>query len=90
MDEQLILAQKVIDVVDQANKKICVTLLLYNVENPESPYSQVRIFAKKKEDGKLQQIVFVNHKLEKFIYLLHVMNSVFEKFINNTPIYKIL
>ena len=36
MDEQLKLGHKVVDVVDPANKKICVTLLRYNVDKPES------------------------------------------------------
>ena len=36
MDEQLKLAHKVVEVVDRANRKICVTLLRYNVDMPES------------------------------------------------------
>ena len=32
MDEQLKLAHKAVDVVDRANRKICVTLLRYNVD----------------------------------------------------------
>ena len=31
MDEQLKLAHKVVDVADRANRKVCVTLLRYNV-----------------------------------------------------------
>ena len=42
MDEQLKLAHKVVDVVDRPNKKICVTLLRYNVDKPENSYPQVR------------------------------------------------
>ena len=45
MDEQLKLAHKVVYVVDRANRKICVTLLRYNVDRPENSYAQVRIFA---------------------------------------------
>ena len=37
MDEQIKLAQKVVDVVDRANRKICVTLVRYNVENVSVP-----------------------------------------------------
>ena len=33
MDEQLKMAYKVVDVVDRANRKICETLLRYNVES---------------------------------------------------------
>ena len=86
MDEQLKLAHEVVDVVDRTNRKICVTLLQYNVDNPESSYAQVRIFARKKEDEKIQQVVYVNYKLEEFIYLLNVMNSVYDKVITNEPI----
>ena len=57
MDEQLGLAHKVVDVVDRTNRKICVTLLRYNVDKPESSYAQVRLFARKKEDEKFQQVV---------------------------------
>ena len=60
MDEKLKLARKVIDVVEQANRKISLTLLRYNVEKPESSYAQVRLFVKKKEEEKFQKIVYVN------------------------------
>ena len=90
MDEQLKLAHKVVDVVDRTNRKICVTLLRYNVDKPESSYAQVRLFARKKEDEKFQQVVYVNYKLEEFIYLLDVMNSVYDKVITNQPICNVL
>ena len=64
MDEQLKLAHKVVNVVVRANRKICVTLLRYNVHKPGSSYAQVRLFARKKEDKKFQQVVYVNYKLE--------------------------
>ena len=73
MDEQLKLAHKVVDVVDRAKRKICLTLLWYK---PESTCAQIRLFASKKEVEKFQQVVYMNHKLEEFIYLLDVMNSV--------------
>ena len=44
MDEQLKLAHKVVGVLDRAKRKICVTLLRYNVDKPESSYAQVRLF----------------------------------------------
>ena len=67
MDEQIKLAHKVNDVVDRANRKICVTLLRYNVDKPECSHAQVRLFARKKEDERFQQVVYVNYKLEEFI-----------------------
>ena len=90
IDEQLKLVHKVVDVVDRTNRKICITLLLYNVDKPESSYAQVRLFARKKEDEKFQQVVYVNYKLEEFIYLLDVMKSVYDKVITNQPICNVL
>ena len=90
MDEQFKLAHKVVDIVDRANRKICVTLLRYKVDKPESSYAQVRLFTRKKENEKFQQVVYVNYKLEEFIYLLDVMNSVYDKVITNQPICNVL
>ena len=89
VDEQLKLAHKVVDVVDRANRKICVTLLRYKVDKPKSSYAQVRLFGRKKVDEKFQQIVFVNCKHE-FIYLLDVMNSVYDKVITTYLICNVL
>ena len=86
IDEQLKLAHIFVDVVDRANRKICVTLLRYKVDKPENFYAQVRLFARKKEDEKFQQVVNVNYKLEDFIYLLVVMISVYDKLVTNQPI----
>ena len=90
MEEQLKLAHKVIDVVDRPNRKICVTLLRYKVDNPETSYAQVRLFGRKTEEEKFKQIVYVNYKLDEFLYLLDVINSVYDKVIANQPIYNIL
>ena len=79
MDEQLKLVHRVIDVVDCPNRRICVTLLRYKVDNPETSYAQVRLFGRKKEEEKFQQIVYVNYKFDEFISLLDVMNSVYDK-----------
>ena len=90
MEEQLKLVHKVIDVVDCPNRRICVTLLRYKVDNPETSYAQVRLFGRKKEKEKFQQSVYVNYRLDEFIYLLDVMNSVYDKVIANQPIFNIL
>ena len=39
MEEQLKLVHKVIDVVDGPNRRICVTLLRYKVDNSETSYA---------------------------------------------------
>ena len=56
IEEQLKLVHKVIDVVDRPNKKSCVTLLRYKVDYPETSYAQVRLFGRKKEEEKFQQM----------------------------------
>ena len=76
--------------MDRTNRKICVILLRYNVDNPESSYAQVRLFARKKEDDKFLQVVYVNYKLEEFIYLLDVTNYVYDTVITNQSICNVL
>ena len=83
IDEQLKLADKVVDRVNRANRKNCVTPLRYNVDKPDSSYAQVRLLARKKEDEKFQQIVYANYNFEEIIYLLDVMNYVHDKVITN-------
>ena len=90
VDEQLRLANKVVDVVDRTNRMICVTLLRYNVDKPESSYAQVRPFARKKEDEKFQQVVYVKYKLEDFICSFDIMNSAYDKVFTNQPICNVL
>ena len=86
MEEQLKLVHKVIDVVDRSNRRICVTLLRYKVDNPENSCAQVRIFGRKKEEEKFQQILYLNYTFDEFVYLLDVMNSVYDKVIANQHI----
>ena len=61
-DDRLSREKTKVDVVDQANRKICVILLRYNEDKPESSAVQVLFFAKKKEDEKFEQIVQVSYK----------------------------
>ena len=90
MEEQLKLVHKVIVVVDRPNRKICVTLLRYKVDNPETSYAQFRLFERMKEEQKIQQLVNVNYRLDDFLYLSDVMNSVYDKVTANKPICNIL
>ena len=90
MKEQLKLVHKVIDVVDRSKWRICVTLLRYKADNPDTSYAQVRLFGRKTEEEKFQQIVYVNYRLDEFIYPLDVMNSVYDKVIVNQPNFNIL
>ena len=67
MDEQLKRAHKVVEVVDRPYRKICLTLLRYNVEKPDTSYAQVRLFGRRKEEEKFDQIVYVNYELDEFL-----------------------
>ena len=89
MEEQLKLVHKVIDVGDRQKRRIFVTLLRYKVDNPETSYA-LRLFGRKKEEEKIQQIVYVNYRLDEFVYFLNVMKSVYDKVIANQPICNIL
>ena len=57
MEEQLKLVQKVIEKVGGPNRRICQTLLRYNVVNRETSYAQVRLFGRKKDYERFQQTV---------------------------------
>ena len=85
MEEHLKLVHKVIDVVDCPNRRVCVTLLRYKVDNPETTYAHVRLFGRKKEEEKIQQIVYVNYKLDEFVCFLDVRNSVYYEVFANQP-----
>ena len=90
MEEQLELVHKVIDVVDCPNRRICVTLLRYKADNPETSYALVRLFGRKKEEEKFQQTVYVNYTLDEFVYLLDAVYSVYGKVSANQPICNVL
>ena len=86
MEEQLKLIHKVIDVVDRRNRRMCVTLLRDNMDNQETSHAQVRLFDGTRRKKKVQQTVYVNYKLDQFVYFHDVMNTVYDKVIANQPI----
>ena len=90
MEEQLKLVHKVIDVVDRPNRRICVTLPA--IQGGQTRHLLCSSSSIRTKDGeeKFQQIVYVNYKLDEFIYLLDVMNSVYDKVIANQPICNVL
>ena len=67
-----------------------MTLLRYKADNPETSYAHVRLFGRKKEEEKFQQIMYVNYKLDEFVYPHDVMNSVHEDVIVNQAICNVL
>ena len=90
MEEQLKIFHKVIDIVVRPKRRVCVTLLRYKADNPDTSYAQVRLFGRKTEEEKFQQIVYVNYRPDEFIYLHDVMNSVYDKIIANQPVCNVL
>ena len=64
MEEQLKLTHKVVEVVDRPHRKICVTMLRYTVEKPETSYVPVRLCGRRKDEENFNQIVYVNYKLD--------------------------
>ena len=90
IEEQLKLTHKVVEVVDRPHRKICVTMLRYYVERPETSYVQVRLFGRRREEQKFNQIVHVNYKLDEFFYLLNVMGSVSDKVFANEVLCNVL
>ena len=90
MEEQLKLTHKVVEVVDRPHRKICMTMLLYKVEKPETSCAQVRLFGRRKDEEKFNQFVYLNYKLEEFCFLLHVLNSVYDKAVANELLCKVL
>ena len=90
MEEQLKLKHKVVEIVDWPHRKTSVTMLRYNVEKPETSYVEVRLFGRRKDEDIFNQIVHVTYKLDEFIYLIDVMNSVYDKVFANEPLCNVL
>ena len=90
MQEQLKLTHKVLEVVDRPHRKRSVTMLRHNVERLETSYVEVRLFGRRKDEEKFNQIVYVNYKPNEFIYLLDVMISVYDKIIANEHLCNVL
>ena len=89
-EDQLKMTGRAVNVVDCPNRKMCVTMLHYNVHQSESSYGQVRLFARAKEDEKFNQNVNMIYKLEEFFYLLAVLNSVHDEITTDKSFCKVL
>ena len=90
IDEQLKHVHKVIEIAEGTKRKMCVTLLRYKEDNPETSYAQIRLFTRRTEEENFQQLVYVNYKIDEFIYLLDVMNSVCDQVLDNKPLCNIV
>ena len=79
IEEQINLVPKVIDVVDEPNTKLCVTLLLYSVDEPESSPAQGQIVARKKEEDKFRSDNYMICKLDQLIEVREMVRCVHQK-----------
>ena len=72
--DHLKLAHRVVDNVDCANWKICVTMFCHIVDKPESSYTQVRLLEGKKRERKFNEVCrwIINLK-DLYIYLMQVL-----------------
>ena len=90
MEEQLKFTHRSVEVFDRPHREICVTMLRYNEEKPKTSYVQVRLYGRRKDAANFNQNVYVSHKLDEVIFLLDVMNSVYDKVIANELLCNIL
>ena len=58
--EQLKHVHKVTEIAEGAKRKVCVTLLRYKEDSPETSYAQIRLFTRRAEEENFQQLVYVN------------------------------
>ena len=86
MDEQLKLAYKVGRHSGRSKQKDLYDCIAVQCGEATGFLCSVRLFARKKEDKKFQQIVYVRYEVEEFIHFFDVMNSVYDKIITNQPI----
>ena len=90
LEQPFRLVHKLVDVVDRPYRKICLILLPHNLDKPESFDAQIRTFARKKAENKLQKFLNVKYKPGQFIQLHDVMNPVYDKALTNHPILIVL
>ena len=71
MEEQLKLPHKVFEVVDCPRRRICLTLLRYKADKPETSYSQVGLFGRKKEEENFSKLCMSTINLT----ILHIFST---------------
>ena len=90
LEIQLKQVQKAYDVVDRSHRKVIVTMMRYKIDEPDTSYVQVRLFGRRKVEEDFKQIVFVNYKLDEFVYLLDVIQSACDQILDNQPMCNIV
>ena len=81
MDEQDKLAHKAVEVSGSSKQKNLCDSALVKFRQARDFMAHVGFSARNKENEKFQQVVHVNYIVDEFIYLLDVMNSVYDKLI---------
>ena len=69
--------------MDILKKRTIGTMKKYCPNKPDTTYVQIRLFMRKNEAEKIEQLVFVKNKPDDFLFLLHVINSLSEKTLLN-------
>ena len=75
IDEQPRLSHKMLGVVHQPNRNLCISLFWYDVQ-PKNSYVNGKFFQKLKEESFFQQLIY-----RKQLYLLNIIIFVFDKMI---------
>ena len=65
-------------------------MLRCNVEKPGISYVLVRLLRRRTEEHKFNQLFYVNLKLDEILYILDVMNFVYDKVIANELLCNVL
>ena len=89
-ETQQTLAHKVVEAVNRSHRKIIITMLRYNVDDPNTAYAQVRLFTRRTLEDTFTQTAFVNYKLDEFVHLLNVIVSVADKVLDNQKLCSVL
>ena len=88
-DEQIKLTHKVVDVMDQANRKTCLTLLHYKKYKLEKSFAQLRAFAKTVKTRNRTDY-YVKNEFEEIVYIFDVLSFVSDKVIEHQPFCNVL
>ena len=90
LDEQLKNVQKAITTVDRPKRKIIASMKKYSMDKPERTYMRLRLFTRKSQHDKFQQLVFVNDKYDESLYLLDVITSISDQVLSNQSLCNIV
>ena len=88
--EQLEQVQKAITNLQKPKRKVIATIKVYYIDKPDTTDVRIRLFMRKNETGKFQQLVFLNYKRDEILTLLDVVNSVSARVLLNQSLCNIV